>query len=264
MITVERQSCLSSRQEKILDIIVREYVKSAQPVSSKFLERKHRFGVCPATIRIEMQKLTDTGLIFQPHISAGRIPTDKGYRFFVDNLLSKEFLKENFKFEGEETLSLLLPSLPSEAREGEDDFGEGLMNPIKFLQQITKNLASVSSSLALGYLLKEKILWKDGWGEIIKEPEFTEKRNINNFFEMIDALEKEIENLVDAETNVPLRVYIGKENPFPRAKEFSMIISRCRFCDEEGGILAILGPKRMDYDKNIGSLNSLIKLLEKF
>ena len=102
---------LTERQEKILDIIVREYVNSAQPVSSKLLEKKYDFDISPATIRIEMQKLTDKGFLSQPHTSAGRVPTDNGYRFFVNNLMEqknrnvdevgdwlKEDIEDTFKF----------------------------------------------------------------------------------------------------------------------------------------------------------------------
>jgi len=87
---------ITERQKTILSSIVDEYINSAQPVSSKFLEKKYDFGICPASIRIEMQKLTDAGFLYQPHTSAGRVPTDKGYRFFVDDLLEKDsFNKED-------------------------------------------------------------------------------------------------------------------------------------------------------------------------
>ena len=69
-----------------MDTIIREYIQSARPVSSQYLGEKYDFGICPASIRIEMQKLTDDGFLTQPHTSAGRIPTDKGYRLFVDQL----------------------------------------------------------------------------------------------------------------------------------------------------------------------------------
>ena len=71
-------------------MIVKEYIDSAEPVSSQLLEKKYDFDISPATIRIEMQKLTDKGFLLQPHTSAGRIPSDKGYRFYVDNLKSGE------------------------------------------------------------------------------------------------------------------------------------------------------------------------------
>ena len=192
-----------------------------------------------------MQKLAEKGFISQPHTSAGRIPTDKGYRFFVDSLLKENSTKESFDFEIKKLLQ------------------EEIINSMSFLRIITKNLALISSNLALGYLFSQKILWKEGWEKVIQEPEFSEKKNINNFFEMLYALEREIEGLSsDDKTSFPIKVYIGKENPFAKVKEFSIIVSNCRFFNQENGVLAILGPKRMDYGKNINSLNFLIKALE--
>ncbi|MDP3995992.1 MAG: hypothetical protein Q8P74_01970 [bacterium] len=230
---------LSERRRDILKGIIDEYIKSAEPVSSGLLEKRYKFEVCPATIRNEMQKLTENGFISQPHTSAGRVPTDKGYRFFVDNLLDKEFAEESFDF-------------------GIKDWPE--ISEIKILQSITKNLASISSNLALGYLPDSKILWKDGWEEIIKEPEFEERDIVGDFINMLESFERDIEDL---EVGSDIKVYIGKENSLLKSKEFSTIIARCHFPEEGEGILAIIGPKRMDYNKSIGSLYSLIKSLEK-
>ncbi len=232
----------SERQEKILNTIVREYIDSAQPVSSQSLEKKYDFGICPATIRIEMQKLTDTGFLYQPHTSAGRVPTDKGYRFFVDNLFEKGFPKEKDILKVEDLI--------------EREIGDR----VRFLQSLTKNLASFSSNLALGYLFDEDLFWKEGWEDVLGKPEFKETKVITDFADVIKHFEKEIE---DIKINSEIKVYIGKENPFSKAKEFSIIISSCHFPDKEKGVLAIAGPKRMDYDRNINSLNYLTKLLER-
>ena len=80
---------ISERQSDILNNLIKDYIQLAHPVSSEFLEKKHSFGLSPATLRIEMQKLTDKGFLSQPHTSAGRVPTDKGYRFFVNELLKE-------------------------------------------------------------------------------------------------------------------------------------------------------------------------------
>ena len=76
---------ISERQEEIIKLLVKEYIKSAEPISSKFLAEKYDFGICPSTLRIEFQYLIKEGFLEQPHTSAGRVPTDKAYRFFVDN-----------------------------------------------------------------------------------------------------------------------------------------------------------------------------------
>jgi transcriptional regulator of heat shock response len=190
---------LTERQIRILNNIIKNYIRSVEPVSSEFLEKKYDFGVCSATIRNEMQKLTDEGFVSQPHTSAGRVPTDKGYRFFVDSLLQEHSLKDDVF---------------------ESDWFDGETNDtIKFLQSVTKNLALVSSNLSLGYLSDKKILWKEGWEEIIKEPEFKERKLIDDFIAMVKNFEEEI---ADFEINSEIRVFIGKENPWPKAKEWAL------------------------------------------
>lgn len=229
---------ITDRQADILNNIIKEYINSAQPVSSKLLEKKYDFDVSPATIRIEMQRLADEGLIFQPHTSSGRVPTDKGYRFFVDCILNKG----------------------SFASEAEGLIEGDMQNTVRLLGEITRKLAGVSSDLVLGYLPGEKLLWKDGWEKVLQEPEFQEREFASDFAKAIKNLEKGFEDM-DFESEI--NVFIGRENPFPRAKEFSTIVAKCRFPENEEGYLAIFGPKRMSYDRNIGELASLIKLLEK-
>lgn len=231
---------MTERQSEILEKIIKEYVRMAQPVSSQVLEKKKRLGISSATIRNEMQKLTDDGYLLQPYTSAGRVPTDKGYRFFVDNIagnLSK-------------SIEILM------------DFEDASFNDsLKFIREITKFLSEESSNLALGYLPQEKILWKEGWAEIFKEPEFKNGELNFNFARMIEELEKEIDNLVLSDSQ-EIQIYIGQENPFYKNKDFSMIMSRCRVCPEQNSVLMIIGPKRMAYDRNINLLESLIKLIE--
>ena len=232
---------VTERQKEILNRIVADFIDLAQPISSEFLEEKHHFGICPATIRIEMQKLTDGGYLIQPHTSAGRVPTDKGYRFFVNNLFEKGIPEEK------DFLKL------------EDLIEREIGDRVRFLQSLTKNLASFSSNLALGYLFDEDLFWKEGWEDVLGEPEFKETKVITDFADVIRHFEKEIE---DIKINSGIKVYIGKENPFSKVKDFSIIISKCHFPNDEKGVLAIAGPKRMAYDKNINSLNYLTKLLE--
>ena len=230
---------ITERQEQILNALIREYIDLAQPVSSQLLEKKYDFGIKPAMIRIELQKLTDKGFLYQPYTSAGRIPTDRGYRFFVDELLEKDL--EDFEIE--------------------DWFTEEIGDIIKFIQRLTKNLALASQTLALSYFEKEKIFWKEGWEEILKEPEFREEDYIMNFTKLLENFEKNIANL---KLNSGIKIYIGRENPFKKAKDFSIISSKYCLPNDEVTIISLFGPKRMAYDRNISLINSLTKLLKKF
>src|SRR5579871_1256721 len=78
---------LSQRKQQILRALVQEYVHSATPVASETLVRKYGLGFSSATVRHELAGLEEAGLIYQPHTSAGRVPTDLGYRYFVEHLV---------------------------------------------------------------------------------------------------------------------------------------------------------------------------------
>ena len=220
---------ITERQGEVLNRIVQEYIALAQPVSSQLLGKKHKLGVSPATIRNEMQELTDQGYLFQPYTSAGRVPTDKGYRFFVDELLGKDWLLDQVE---------QLVAQP----------GRAIRDPFEFVKEATKFLAVESSDLALGYLADEKIFWKEGWQDIFEEPEFSEPGLAASFARMIEDFEENIEEMFLPE----IKIYIGKENPISKNEDFSILTSGF-----DGGLFAILGPKRMSYDKNIELLNKL-------
>lgn len=235
---------VTDRQGEILNRIVQEYIELAQPISSRWLEKKYDFDICPATIRIEMQKLTDKGFLYQPHTSAGRIPTDRGYRFFVDNLLESE-ISERF----EEIFKI------------EEIFKELEADIFKWATRLTKFLAEESSNFAILKLLERDFVWKEGWEKVLENPEFEERYLISDFTKLLANFE---ENIGDLKINSGIKIYIGRENPFPKAENFSIISSKCYLPDKEGGIISLLGPKRMAYDRNIGLINSLTKLMEKF
>ncbi len=234
---------ISQRQTIILERITEEYIESAKPISSRLLEKKCHLGISPATIRIEMQKLTESGYLFQPHTSAGRIPTDRGYRFFVDSFTEKG-KKEKINI--------------SRAREILEQEGDNLFGRIS---QLTKFLSETSSAFAIGGLMKENFFSKEGWNQVLKEPEFEDKELLLDFTNFLNEFENQIENL---KINSQAKVFIGQENPFKGGEEFSVVLAECRLPKKEKGIISIIGPKRMIYSKNINLINSLTKLLEDF
>ncbi|MFH1575445.1 MAG: hypothetical protein ABIB55_00690 [Candidatus Nealsonbacteria bacterium] len=226
---------LTARQGEILNCIAGEYINFKAPVSSKTLAKKYDFGIEPSTMRLEFQKLTDMGYLAQPHTSAGRIPTDKGYRFYVDNLHSSVF---NRGFDSIE-------------KEIEDSLG--------FFQAMTRKIAELTSNLAITYFPEEEVVFKEGWDEIFKEPEFEDSTFIAKFMDAVQNFEKHIDELEDFDYP---QVFIGKENKMIQAPEFSTIVSKIHLPKQREGVVIIFGPKRMAYDKNVGIMNSLIKLLQ--
>ena len=217
---------LTARQSQILQSAVLEYVNLAVPVSSQLLEEKYDLAVSPATIRNEMKWLEGEGFLIQPHISAGRVPTDKGYRFFVDSVFHQGAEESEY---------------------------------IHLNHEVLKNLAAASGNLAFVYVKEQDLVWKEGWERLFQEPEFEEKEYLLNLARFLRDLEKSVRSFqIDG-----MHVYIGKENPFSRVRDFSIIISRCAFEDDEQGLVSIIGPKRMAYQKNIGLIKSPWKNMRK-
>ena len=122
---------METRQLDILRAIVEEYVATEEPVGSKAISQRHGLGVSPATIRNEMSVLEDAGFITQPHTSAGRIPTDKGYRLFVDKIATVKPLS-NAERRAIETFL-----------EGANDLDDIVMRTVRLLAQVTKQVAVV-------------------------------------------------------------------------------------------------------------------------
>lgn len=213
---------LSDRQRDILESVVQEYVRKAFPISSQLLEEEYEFS--SATIRNELQVLTEEGYLFQPHVSAGRVPTEKGYRFLVN-----EFLEE-------------IPQ-PLEGT------GDIFSDHFSLMQQLSK----ASSGLALAYTSKGRVFWKEGWEGLLQEPEFQEVNYIKSLTQFLRDMEDHIEEL---RADHLISLYIGRENPFSKVKDFSMIFSV--FSAEPQGVVAIVGPKRMAYDRNIATFKELL------
>lgn len=234
---------LTERQKSILEKIVEDYIHSAQPVSSLELEKKHNFGIKPAMLRIEMEKLSGGGYLSQPFVSSGRVPTDKAYRFFVDGILAKRVPE----FAGIKAISIVME------REREDLF--------KLAMETVRFLAHSSSSLALFNLPERGILLKDGWEEIVKEPEFEDRNFFTGFTDFLNEFEEESSNL---EINEGINVFVGQENRLDKSGDFSLIVCSCRLPGNQKGVLSLAGPKRMAYKRNISLVDSLIKILDDF
>ncbi len=234
---------LTERQKNILEITIRAYIESGLAVSSKFIEENYDLGVSPATIRAELYTLIEKGYLFQPHTSSGRVPTDKGYRFFVDLLSDGE-------------IKMLEDKIIREIRRMQKE----VENRMRFMHEFTRLLAHTSSSLSLSYLPKENILLKEGWGEVFNDPEFDDANKVRSFMNVVGDFEKNIDYFSSDDSKNCLSVYIGNEAPFSEKNDFSILVSRCKILNRKG-VIAIIGPKRMAYDKNIFLVESIIKLL---
>src|SRR3989344_4410712 len=144
---------LSTRQIDILKNIVREYIDTAEPVGSETLEKKYDLGVSPATIRNEMAAMVTLGYLSKPHSSAGRMPTSKAIKFYINELMKEKDMSVAEEVEAKEKIW--------DHREKRD----------KFLREATKSLAQKTHCLAVAFT-NEGDVYYAGYSNILEMPEF--------------------------------------------------------------------------------------------
>jgi len=231
------------RKELILGIIIKKYIDTAKPVSSLEISEDFKVKVSTATIRNEMKELEDCGYIFQPYTSAGRVPTDKGYRYFVDILMRERELNSN------EQKALQTELFKMRAQHN------------RMAKSMAKMISLMSNNLALSGVVDSESVWDFGMSELLKNPEFKEADKVCQVAELLEYIDENIERLSEQARENKIEVFIGKENPLVNAESCSMILSGIQFPSGEKGIIAVVGPKRMRYSKNISLIKYVKKLL---
>ncbi|HEX6415956.1 MAG TPA: transcriptional regulator [Candidatus Saccharimonadales bacterium] len=219
---------MTERQIAILAAIIEQYAEVAVPVGSVTLAKL--FGVSSATIRSEMARLEQMGLIAQPHTSAGRIPTDKGYRFYVNTLTEAN---------NDELLKLDRGARAIEARVNThgDRADRAIRSAVDSLVDLTQNL---------GLATIGDQLYMSGIGNLFSQPEFMQGNHTQAVARLLDNLEPWLR---EAAPNEPLNVYIGAENPIGKTSGASLIISRFRSPYSDRSYIGVLGPTRQSYGK---------------
>lgn len=221
---------LQERQKLILEAVIEGYILTARPVASRELARKGDWGLSPATIRSELQQLDQTGYLEQPHTSAGRIPTDKGYRFFVDHLRS------DVRLNTEEDAAI---RRVFEIRDAEE-----------FIREFTKAISRIAGTFAAAGIEDEELFYESGFSEILGEPEFSEPESARSFGRIADLLDERMSRAAaDLDEDVE-RIWIGAENPWKEARQYAMILSSWEHPAGFRGVLNIIGPRRTNYSKH--------------
>ncbi|MCA9346155.1 transcriptional regulator [Candidatus Saccharibacteria bacterium] len=230
---------LSERQVNILSAIVEQYAEVASPVGSHLLAKL--FNVSSATIRAEMAQLEKLGFIEQPHTSAGRVPTDKGYRFYVNRMSENGQLEAPQR--GERALT---------ARIGEGSVPErAIRNTVDTLVELTHNL---------GLATIGKQLYMSGLSNLFGQPEFMHPGQVQEVARLLDNLEPWLR---EAAPNEPLSVYIGSENPIGRSSGCSLIISKFVSPYSDKSYIGVLGPTRQSYKDVMGLVENAGRMLER-
>ncbi len=334
---------LDERKVKILQAIIRNYLETGEPVGSRTISRYTDLNLSSATIRNEMADLEEMGYILQPHTSAGRIPSDKGYRLYVDTMLEEkdrelEELKE-MMLDREDKVDNLLKQV-AKLLAVNTNYATMVSAPavqsnkLKFIQLsrmnenqllavivmegnvIKNNILPVSEQLNDETILKLNILlnthlnglaleeinlatisvlkqqagihsdivgevidaiaeeikaeedlqiYTSGANNIFKYPELADNQKaseIINTFEEKQMLTELVQDRLSDENNTGIQVYIGNESPIRTMKDCSVVTATYELGEGMRGTIGIIGPKRMDYDKVIGTLKTITHQLD--
>jgi heat-inducible transcriptional repressor len=227
---------MTPRQTQILQAIVELYAETAEPVGSLALAAQ--FEMSSATIRAEMAALERLGYIMQPHISAGRVPTDKGYRCYVNGLAQER--------PADSRVELAMAKRVRDAGVAE----QAIKNAVESLAHSTRNMG-------LGTIGRN--LYLSGMASLFQQPEFYGGQQAYEVARLLDSLE---EWLAEAAPNDPISVYIGHENPIGRASRATLIISRFESPYSDRSYIGVLGPTRQNYGPVIGLVEYTGRLLE--
>jgi heat-inducible transcriptional repressor len=243
---------MTERQAKILAAVIEQYAELATPVGSVILAKL--FGISPATVRAEMARLEEMGYLVQPHTSAGRIPTDKGYRVYVNSI------SENYEKLHEQNTRGYGDYLPEFSRKSQvlisrisapERADQAIKNAVDSLVEMTRDF---------GFATIGDQLYLAGLGNLFSQPEFFASENARDVAKLIDQLEPWLK---EAEPNQPLNVFIGSENPIGRETGVSLIISRFRSAFSDKSYIGVLGSTRQNYAKVMSLVAETGRILER-
>lgn len=233
-----------SRKHDILKAVIEIFISTANPVGSKYLKESSGFDVSPATLRNEMARLEKEGFLQQSHSSGGRVPTSEGYRFFVNDLNISSPQKKEFQKEFQTITKKYFQ---------EKQADQLVYDAISILSKMTPNIAfaTIPSAKKTFFL---------GVSHLLSQPEFSMAPQ--DFSGVFRVLEEDLyQFLYSLDIRNEVELFIGNENLLSGIDSCSLLVSSIEILNEPV-FFGILGPMRMNYEKNIVAVEETKKLLE--
>jgi len=227
---------LTERQREILTAIIKEFMQEADEVGSLSLVEKYDLGVSSATIRNEMVKLMDLGLLEKSHISSGRLPTDQALRLYVTNVLGRRELS---------------PLVSVEIRQGiyRDRFDKDVV-----IKSILEILSKETESLV--FLVLDDQIRYFGITQLFKYSEFKDIEKLKTIFSILED-DTYLRDMVKKYSSSGVSLLIGGESGIKELTDCAIAFTKIPFWDEEQAYVGVLGSKRMDYSVVIPALNEV-------
>ena len=232
---------LSTRQESLLKTLIREYIETAKAVSSSQLVGRPELDVSPATVRNDMASLTDAGFLSQPHTSAGRVPTDRAWRWFISQEQGETLTKRE---------QAMLRSAVDRRPHQQDEV----------LRRLAKTMAEMVEESVMVAMGRHATFYT-GLSNLFRQPEFEHLDLIQSMSQVVDRLDDVVAKFYDRIGPEP-SILVGRDNPFSHA--CGTIIARYRVANGTEGLIGIIGPIRQDYPENLALMRYPTSLLTTF
>lgn len=234
---------LNQRQIEILSVIIREYSETGQPVGSGVLEKKYKLGICPATIRNEMVSLAKKGYLKKEYFSSGRVPSAKGFRFYIKNLMKEKELST------------------TDAVSYKNSIWDERTETHRLLSQAAKILSKKTGLLSL-VATDSGDLYYSGIANLLTQPEFFDIALSRSIFELIDETNY-WERVLARFTTEEGVIYLLGEEDFrdPSFEECGSVFGDFD-TEKTKGIIGVVGPKRMSWDLIVPQVRYFAGLLE--
>ena len=240
-----------SRLENVLEHIITAYIELGIPVGSVTLRDRANLDYSPATIRNIMSELEEMGYIAQPHTSAGRIPTDSGYRYYLDRIMQPESVKESDK-----------DRIYCVCDTSKDELDILLEKMSKLLSEMSSETSLVLFPKSKKNTLREIKLVSFGWYHLFQQPEFKDTSKTNRLLKVIEDKEELLDSVESGIAGKQIRVFVGAENRCSQIKDCSVVLSGYGADDESTGAIGVIGPTRMPYKSVVPIVDFIAKQID--
>jgi len=229
------------RKKAVLAAAINKYIKEAVPVASEDIARA--FDLSSATIRNIFNDLEKDGLLTHPYTSGGRIPTDRGYRYYVDFVISQMQLLDEEK----------------------ERIGRGYQKQLKKLEDILEQTTDLLSTIThytsiVSSLNRQDRFFYKGVSFILEEPEFQDSGRIRLLIRMLEDKQRLL-SIINRDFSGRVKIYIGEEMGYPEIKNCSLAVTSYSAKKKPSGRIAVLGPMRMEYGHIIPALEYVSDVL---
>lgn len=240
---VPRYSNVKKRKDYILGIVVNEYIQNICPVSSGFITKKYTMDVSSATVRNILAELENDGLLTHPHTSAGRVPTEEGYRYYVDYLMDEIVLLEEHK-----------KGIKAEYDQARRDLERLLEKTSQMISDLTRYTSIVTVNSARGRF------FCNGTQYVVEYLDYQDLKKIQEILALLEQKERLL-TLINCRLRKKVQIFIGHELACRNVEDCSLAVSSYALRNGAKGRIAVLGPKRMNYRKVVSALAYMSDLM---